>query len=289
VDDTWAAVLAGASPVDDYLALADALAGETNVSVWRRLLGGLDQIERMLDGSARRAHQARVGRLVGPALEQLEWTERPGDTDRERELRGVLIGALATTAGDSPARARVHDLFLSLLADPSSVEANVAAAVIRAAAAGADAGNGIVDTLIERYRQAGNPQEEQRFLFALAEVSDGEQFARALEFAASPDVRTQNGPYLLASCIMNRHNGAAAWQVVQERWEEFNERFPSNSIVRMLNGIRSIHDPDLAARVEGFLAEHPVPQGDKILQQHLERMRVTVALGQRVRTTVRPG
>ena len=65
---------------------------------------------------------------------------------------------------------------------------------------------------------------------------------------------------------------------MQERWEEMNDRFPSNSIVRMLHGIRSISDPALAAAVEGFVAEHPVPQGKQTLAQHLERMRVTVAL-----------
>jgi puromycin-sensitive aminopeptidase len=261
VDDTWAAVLAGASPVDDFLALADALAGETDVSVWRRLLAGLDQIERMLEGPERAAHQARVGRLVDPALAALGWDERPDDTDRERELRGVLVAALATTAADPATQARVLELFLTVLTDPSSVEANVAAAVVRAAAAGADAENQIVETLIDRYRSAENPQEEQRFLFALAEARDPDQFARALEFACSTEVRTQNAPYLLGACIANRDNAATAWQLVAERWEELLDRFPSNSIVRMLNGIRSIHDPVLAGEVHAFLAAHPVPQG----------------------------
>jgi len=60
-----------------------------------------------------------------------------------------------------------------------------------------------------------------------------------------------------------------------------NERFPSNSIVRMLSGIRSVTDPALAADIEAFAAEHPVPQGDQTLQQCLERMRVGVALRRR--------
>src|SRR5690606_25336504 len=103
-----------------------------------------------------------------------------------------------------------------------------------------------------------NPQEEQRFLFALAEVRDPEQFAKALAFAASPEVRTQNAPYLLGGCVANRDNAEAAWRLVAERWDELLDRFPSNSIVRMLNGIRSISDPALAAEVARFLGEHPV-------------------------------
>ena len=65
---------------------------------------------------------------------------------------------------------------------------------------------------------------------------------------------------------------------MHERWDEMNERFPSNSIVRMLSGIRSVSDPALAADIEAFTAEHPVPQAKQTLQQHLERMRVSVSL-----------
>jgi puromycin-sensitive aminopeptidase len=57
-----------------------------------------------------------------------------------------------------------------------------------------------------------------------------------------------------------------------------NERFPSNSIVRMLAGIRSVGDAALAAEIEAFAAEHPVPQAKQTMRQHLERMRVTVDL-----------
>ena len=87
--------------------------------------------------------------------------------------------------------------------------------------------------------------------------------------------------FLIASCIANRDNGARAWRLVHERWDEMNERFPSNSIARMLSGIRSVNDPALAADIEGFVAEHPVPQGRQTVQQHLERMRISVQLRHR--------
>ena len=54
--------------------------------------------------TAREALQARVRALVGPALERLGWDERPDDADRDRELRGALIGALANLGADPDAR-----------------------------------------------------------------------------------------------------------------------------------------------------------------------------------------
>jgi puromycin-sensitive aminopeptidase len=279
VDDTWASVLAGTTIAEDFVALAAGFSSESDVSVWRRLLGGLEQIDRVVDGDARRALQAQVRALVGPALERLGWEERAEDTDRDRELRGALIGAMANLGADPDAAARVAELFQQYCADSRSVEANVAAAVVRATAA--IAGPADFDMIVEKFQNGDTPQEELRFLYALSEVRDPDQMARVLELAMSPAVRTQNAPFLIGSCIANRDNGALAWKLVHERWDEMNERFPSNSIVRMLSGIRLVNDPALAADIQAFTAEHPVPQAKQTLLQHLERMQVSVNLRER--------
>jgi puromycin-sensitive aminopeptidase len=287
VDDAWAAVLSGASSAEEYLELADGFLPEDDVSVWRRLLNGVEQIERLAEGPPRTAIHERVRRLVQPALDRSGWDDRPGDGARHRELRGLLIGALATLGGDPHARARVAELFDRYCTDPGSVEANVAAAVVRATAA--VAGPAEVDRILERFRSAATPQETLRFLYALSDVRDHDQMARVLELAMTPEVRTQNAPFLIAACIANRDNGPLAWKTVHEHWDEMNERFPSNSIVRMLSGIRSVSDPALAADVEAFTAEHPVPQAKHTLQQHLERMRVSVQLRDREAERLRSG
>ena len=51
--------------------------------------------------------------------------------------------------------------------------------------------------------------------------------------------------------------------------------------MRLLEGVRSFTDPALAADAEAFLAEHPVPQGDLTVAQHIERMHVSVQLAER--------
>jgi len=76
----------------------------------------------------------------------------------------------------------------------------------------------------------------------------------------------------------NRRHGPLAWRLVRERWEEFNERFPSNSIVRMVAGVRSIFDPATADDIAEFFAHTEVLQGTQSLAQHLEFVRVHQAL-----------
>ena len=285
VDDTWASVLAGSTEPEAFVALVEGLAGhpsqpEADVSVWRRILGGLTELDRVSLPAARPSLALRTGALVLPALERLGWDPVERESDRDRELRGALIGAAVALVGDADATARARALFARLQADPTAVEANVAGAVVRAVAAVADEAE--VDAILARFRAGGTPQEEQRFLFALAEVREPAQFHRVLELATSTEVRTQNAPYLLGACLANRDNGGAAWATVRDRWDELNERFPSNSIDRMLNGIRSVADADRASEIDAFLAAHPVEQAKQTIAQHLERMRVTVALANRV-------
>ncbi|HJR26399.1 MAG TPA: M1 family metallopeptidase [Acidimicrobiales bacterium] len=279
-DDTWASVLAGTTSAEDYVALAERLGAETDVSVWRRLLGGLTEIDRVTPPADRAPLQARVRALVLPALERLGWAPRPGESDRDRELRAALIGAAVTLGGDPAALEQVRELFAAVRGETTEVEPNIAGAVVRAVAAFARPED--LDELIAGFKAGGTPQAEQRYLFALAEVRDPALFDRVLELATSPDVRTQNAPYLLSACIANRDNGPIAWATVRDRWEELTERFPSNSIDRMLAGVRTISDRDVAADVERFVEAHPIPQAKQTVAQHLERMRVTVALRERL-------
>jgi puromycin-sensitive aminopeptidase len=281
VDDTWASVLSGGTSAEEFVALTELLAGEPDVAVWRRILGSLTEIDRVTPPEGRPALQARVRALLTPAIERLGWDPGADEPARDRELRGALVGAAVTIGADPDAEARVRALFAQVRADTASVEANLAGAAVRAVAA--VAGPGEVDEILEGFRTAATPQEEQRYLFSLAEVRDAALFARVLELATSTEVRTQNAPYLLGACLANRDNGAAAWAAIAERWDELNERFPSNSIARMLNGVRSVGDPTRAAAIEAFLAEHPVEQAKQTVAQHLERMRVTVALQASVR------
>ena len=65
----------------------------------------------------------------------------------------------------------------------------------------------------------------------------------------TPAVKTQNAPFLLRSAIANRRHGGAAWAFVREHWDEANDRFPSNTIVRMVDGVKLLNTPELVADV----------------------------------------
>jgi puromycin-sensitive aminopeptidase len=275
VDDTWAAVLAGDTTTIDFLELADSFGDETDLSVWQRLVGALGSIDRLVDGDDRGAFQARMRALVQPALDRLGTSPRQDESDRDRELRGVLFEALGQLGDDPATVAAARELYAREKAG-DAVDPSLLAAAVRVIASHGTPAD--FDDFVARFQSAPTPQEELRFLSVLADFDDPELMHRFLRMSITDEVRTQNAPYLLRRALSNRDQGALAWLFVQSEWDTLNSRFPSNSIVRMLEGVRSLSSPDVAPEVFVFFETHEVPQGDKTLAQHLERLEVNVAL-----------
>jgi puromycin-sensitive aminopeptidase len=115
----------------------------------------------------------------------------------------------------------------------------------------------------------------------LGDFPTAEQMARTIELAFSGEVKTQNAPFLLNRCIANRHHGVTAWSVVRQRWAEANETFPNNTIVRMVDSVKLLTEPEVVADVQGFFGEHGIPQAAQTLEQILERQRVNADLARR--------
>ena len=118
-------------------------------------------------------------------------------------------------------------------------------------------------------------------LYALAEFDDADLIRRTCELAFSGEVKTQNAPFLLNRCIANRFHGEIAWSIVQQRWTEANEKFPVNTIVRMVDSAKLLNSDSGTASVQAFFSEHAIPQAVQTLEQVLERQRINADLRRR--------
>ena len=279
VDDTYASVLAGTTSAPDFIDFARSFTEETELEVWQRLAAALGALGRIVDDATRPRFQATVRGLAGPALKRMGWTPADDEDGRRRELRGVLFELLGVLGADETVRERAAELHASFVADRESVDPALAAAAVAVLAetAAGDEARARFDEFWDRHRQPATPQEEVRYLFALARFHDDRQFQRLLDLSLT-EVRSQNGAFLIRLALMNRTHGPAAWDFVAEHWTEINRRLPSNGIPRMVEGIVALSQPEVANRVQAFFREHEVPQGTKTVAQHLERQRVNVAL-----------
>ena len=280
VDDAWASVLAAAEPASSFVETVERFVDETDLSVWQRVVGGLEQLERLVEDDAAQRLHTRVATLVGPARARLGPDGGPeGEDDRSRSLRGLLLQTAALLGDDGAARERSAELLDAYLADPGSVDPSLAAAALVVSATLGD--EALHERLVERFRASDNPQDRERLLLALSRFREPACLQRTLDMALSGAVRTQDAPYLLRETLTNRDNGATAFAFITEHWPEITGRFPANSIPRLVSGIRAVRDRALAEQAVAFLADHPVPEGALQIRQHIERMWVTVALAER--------
>jgi puromycin-sensitive aminopeptidase len=279
-------VTAGLTPVPDFLALAKLFTNETDRNVWVALLGGLGTLHRYLTPADRPKLEALVRDLVGPSVARLGWERKAGEADLVAQLRGTLIAELGTTGEDAATQARARELHAAYVKDRSAVDRDVVPAVIAITAhTGTDAE---YDLFWSRYKAAATPQEETRYLFNLASFPDRGLMQRTLDATLAndsatgrPEIRTQNAPFLIGSAMGNLDAGDLAWRFVTDHWEEMVSRFPDNTHVRMLGGITALSTPELAAEIEEFFRVPRVKQGQKTLDQHLERLRINLAFRQR--------
>jgi puromycin-sensitive aminopeptidase len=273
LDDTWAAVLAGDTPAAAFLDLARRFDGETDPAVWTTLGAALRAIDRILDGDARASFQRWIQAVARPVAEKLTWEPAFGESDLLAQTRQLVLSLLGTVGDDADVQARARRLLASGTGDPNVV----AAAVDIVASVGTDddwAG------YAERFRTTESPQEQLRYLYALAAFPSRALAERTLAMTLG-EIRSQNAPFVLLHLLGNRDVNDLAWSFAKEHWEQIVERFPDNTIPRLLGGVVALSTPEQAADVEAFVAAHPVPQAAKTVEQHLERLRVNVAFRQR--------
>jgi puromycin-sensitive aminopeptidase len=279
VNDTWAATLAGLTPLATYLDLLKLFRDETDHNVWTAIVGSCHYLYRMLDARQRPALQTFIRTLLGPILQQLGWSPQPGEHELLSQLRGELLGALGTLGNDPATQAEAKARYHQYKTNSGAVDRNVVPALISILAH--IGGKAEYEEFHATVKTAKTPQEEQRYLFALAAFRQPELFQQTLEMTISGEVRTQNAPYLMRSLLFNTEGRERAWAFLRQNWEEMLKQYPDNSIVRMCEGITALVSAELEADVQQFFAAHPVKQGAKTMEQHLEKLRIAVTCKRR--------
>lgn len=279
VNDTWAAAQAGLVPMTTYLDLVRLFRDETDPNVWSIILASGQYLDHMLDARQRSALQMFLRNLLTPIVQKLGWSPQAEEQELTSQLRGELLSALGTLGDDKTTQAEARTRYTQYKQNPESVDRNVVPALVSILAA--SGGPAEYEEFTANFKTAKTPQEETRYLFALAAFRPADLFERTLQLTINGEVRTQNAPYLMRSILLNTEGRERAWAFLKAHWDEMCRQYPDNSIVRMCEGIASLVTPELEAEVTNFFAAHPVKQGAKTMQQHLEKLRIAVTCKQR--------
>ncbi len=173
--------------------------------MWSVVLGAVGLFDRVVPDADRLVLAQAVQHLLGP-----RWPSGsagiPGPTTVSAP-RAAGVGAYGPWAPSvtipPSAPRRPPGSLRSDSHPPPPATSQSAVLDIVAAGGGADE----YETFLARYRKPANPQEENRYLYALASFTDPELAARTFGLALS-EVRTQNAPFLIQLLLANRVTGA---------------------------------------------------------------------------------
>ena len=285
LDDAWAGLLSGHTPVEHLLELVAAIAVDSpHPPVWRRVAGVLDDLTRLVDVQDRPAVRGLARRLAGARLESIarsiDADGEPRD-ERVRTIRSVAFALAGGTGADDGVRARARLLFDHDEGDPALRSA--ALDVVARIATPADHRE-----IERRWRTAAHPQDEVRHLHHLVDTPEPTDLLRSIELAFD-EVRSQDRPHLLRRALQHRTLGALVWDRVAERWASIVDGFSVGGLARMLEGITWCTDRELAGRIDAFLAAERPADAGRSLDQHVERMWVSVRVAERLSRTNHPG
>lgn len=279
INDAWAAALAGLMPLDDYLELTSRFTADRDKNVWALLLDSFQQLHRIVESSDRPLLEALVRDRVSPMVAALGWTPQRTEDELTRQLRGELIRALGTLGNDPAVQARAAELYQAYLKDAAAVDPNVGSALVAILAHTGDESR--YSEFSERFTKAATPQEERRYLFALAAFRQPELLERTLARTLNGEIRTQDGPFLISAILGSVYGRELAWHFVKVNWDTMDRLFPKNGLRRMCGGIVGLATPELERDVREFFTSRKIDLGGKTLEQYLEQLHVVVRFRER--------
>ena len=279
ISDAWADVLKGGSDAADYLRLVAGLGSEPEVDVWQRILAGLAELDRIAPPDARPALQAFVRDLVADKADAMGWQPAGGEDDRSRKLRGTLITALGNLGDDPETQTKARLVFEESRSAEGVVDAEVANAALSVVAANGDYED--FERFLEISDGSDVPQEVVKYLRAATSVPDRVAAEKLFQMVLDGDIRRQDAFWVVALMLGQQETGPRVWELMKENWDAMLEQIPPATGRRILELIPNRSEPEIAADIEAWLADHPIKGGELFAQQQLELLKVRVGLRER--------
>ncbi|KAF4515941.1 hypothetical protein B566_EDAN000178 [Ephemera danica] len=285
VSDAWATTVSGLTPLSDYLHLTSHFTGERDKNVWAVLLDSFSFLNRIIADEDRLVLEAFVRARLMPAVTGLTWEPKVGEDELVGQLRGELIGALGKLGNDRATQMQAVEQYRLHGTDHSRVDPNVVPALVSILAHTGDEAR--YNEFFDRSRTASTPQEERRYLFALAAFQAPALLARTLARTISGEMRTQDAPFVVSAVMGNVYGREQAWEFVKANWDQMDRLFPKQGLRRMCGGIVALATVELEQEVREFFLSRKIDLGGKTLDQYLEQLRIAVTFRSRERQSVR--
>ena len=270
-NDIWSSIRVGREPVGDYLAFAQGLQSDRNRAVLEDVLGRLNYIGRYLvTDSDRDSFHVWLRQYLAPAAKDVGYEPKPGESDEQRTLRSRVLGALGYDARDPQTLEVAHKVAEQALADPASVDSELAGGALGLAALNGD--SAFYDQVMAALKNPKSPEEYYRYLFTLPQFTDTKLLQRTLDFAISPDVRSQDALGVITSVMGNPAGQELAWDFVRQHWTEVEKAGGPFASAQIVGATSVFCDAASRDQVTEFFTAHKVAAAERTYKQSIERI-----------------
>ncbi len=275
--DIWASVRVGREPVGDYLAFAQGLQADRNRAVLEDALGRLNYIGQYLvsDGD-RDSYRMWLRQYLTPPMKEVGYEPKPGESDEQRTLRSRLFNALGHDARDPETLQQASRIADKALADPASVDREMAGGAFALAALNGDAA--FYDKVMAATKSPKSPEEYYIYLYTLPQFTDPKLLQRTLDFGISPDVRSQDALGLITSVLGNPAGQQLAWDFIRQHWTEIEKAGGPFASAQVVGATSVFCDAGKRDQVTEFFSAHKIAAAERTYKQSIERINNCVDL-----------
>jgi aminopeptidase N len=276
IGDEWAQVRANKATVGDYLNLLSAVKSDSNADVVSSALGGLAAIrervaatpqqKQALETWFRQNFESEYTKLGPPSA---------SDTPNKKQLRALLFAALGE-ANDPQILTQAREISEKYLANPGSVEPNLAQTALQITARNGDAA--LFDQLQKISETSTNPEIQTGALRLLALFENPDLARRALQYAVSDKVRNQDAAIQLAISLSEDKTRDLAWNFIQNHWGEVKKEFTPELGSAVVGATSAFCSEQARDDVSQFFSTHKVPAADQALKHAIERINGCIEL-----------
>src|SRR4051812_1809467 len=270
-NDIWASVRIGREPVGDYLAFAQGLQDDRTRAVLEDVLGRIDYIGQYLpNDSDRDSFRAWLRQYLTPIIKEVGWEPKPNETDEQRTLRSRVLTALGQDARDPDALAQARNIAEKALADPGSVDHQLAGSALGLAAIKGDAS--YYDKVMAALKNPKSPEEYYAYFYTLPQFTDPKLLQRTLDFAISADVRSQDALQLVTGVLGNPEGEKLAWTFIREHWSDIEKAGGPFASAQVVGATSGFCDARMRDQVTEFFNAHRIAAAERTYRQSIERI-----------------
>jgi len=270
-NDIWASVRVGREPVGDYLAFAQGLQNDRTRAVLEDVLGRIDYIGQYLpNDSDRDSFRMWLRQFLTPIMKEVGWEPKPNESDEQRTLRSRVLTALGQDARDPDALAEARTIADRALADPASVDHQLAGSALGVAAIKGDAD--FYDKVMAALKNPKSPEEYYAYFFTLPQFTDPKLLQHTLDFAISPDVRSQDALQLVTGVLGNQDGEKLAWDFIRRHWTEIEKAGGPFASAQVVGATSGFCDAGMRDQVTEFFNAHKIAAAERTYRQAIERI-----------------